>query len=105
MYGWIITEDKLTEIEGKTATIIFGKSKIGVMGPSTISDETKAKLLAGEGSKFRMKDDDNNVYYVGRLVGDADSEEGFSPLDDFGTPDAGCTSIEYLKDNGKWEVL
>jgi hypothetical protein len=92
-YGWIITEDKLT-VPGR----------VGVIGPSTISDKTKAKLIAGEGSKFRMKDDDGEVYYVGRLVGDADSEEGFCPLDDFGTPDAGCTSIEYLK-NGKWEVL
>ena len=50
--------------------------------------------------KFRMKDGDGEVYYEGRS-----DEEDFDPLDDLGTPDAGCTSIEYLQPNGEWQEL
>jgi len=33
-------------------------------------------------------------------------EEGFEPLDDFGTPAAGCTSIKYKNPKtGAWEIL
>jgi len=58
-------------------------------------------INSGKGEKFRMFDDDMNLYYEGRITGGYD---GFEPLDDFGQPNAGCTSIEYLK-NGKWEQL
>jgi hypothetical protein len=54
------------------------------------------------GERFRMKDDDGQVYYHGRIAGDYD---GFEPLDDFGAPNAGCTSIEYRGTNGGWEQL
>lgn len=30
--------------------------------------------------------------------------ETFEPLDDFGTPNAGCTYIQYLQ-GGKWSTL
>ena len=33
------------------------------------------------------------------------SEEGFEPLDQFGTPNAGCTEIRYLEKGGKWVTL
>jgi hypothetical protein len=53
--------------------------------------------------KFKMYDDDNILYYEG-LSDDCDSEKAFSPLDDFGTGNAGCTEIHYLT-NGKYICL
>ena len=49
---------------------------------------------------FRMLDDDGEVYYTGY----SDDNSSFKPLDDFGTPNAGCTEIQYFE-NGKWETL
>jgi hypothetical protein len=50
-----------------------------------------------------MLDDDGIVYYYGKIVGDGC--EGFEPLRDFGTPNAGCTSIQYKDDDGLWKWL
>jgi len=96
-YGWIITEDK---INTETGT----KTRVGTLGPRNIAEDLAERLKKGEGVKFRMKDDDGEIYYIGNFLGDEDSEDGFAPLDDFGQPDAGCTSIEYYK-NEKWQVL
>jgi len=62
-----------------------------------------------EGTKlteqFRLYDDDGNLYYEG-VSSDSTSERAFDPLDDFGTPNAGCTTIRYYrKDKGEWEIL
>ena len=53
--------------------------------------------------KFRLHDDDGELYYEG-LADDPNSEDAFGPLDDFGKGSAGCTDIYYLR-NGKWESL
>jgi hypothetical protein len=59
---------------------------------------------------FRLYDDEGNLYYEGRSS-DADSEDAFNPLDDFGTPNAGCTEIGYYslsrgdKAPGEWVTL
>lgn len=53
--------------------------------------------------RFRMRDDDGDIYYTGRSD-DNSSEVAFAPLDDLGTPDAGATEIQYLN-NGIWETL
>jgi len=53
--------------------------------------------------KFRMLDDDGIVYYEG-YSSSKNSEMAFDPLDDFGTPYAGATEIQY-RENGKWETL
>ena len=39
-----------------------------------------------------MKDDDGETYYEGEIYGDF---TGFEPLDNYGMPNAGCTSIWY----------
>ncbi len=79
---WAITEDRITEGDA-----------VG----------THSRGFAGDADKlpwtFRMLDADRNVYYVGKS-----SEEGFAPLHDFGTPNAGCTRIEYRHGNS-WRVL
>lgn len=52
--------------------------------------------------QFRMKDDDGEIYYYGR----SSSDSSFAPLDDFGMPNAGCTTIEYYNQKTKkWEIL
>jgi hypothetical protein len=40
--------------------------------------------------KFRMFDDDGNLYYEGKS-----NEQSFAPLDRFGSPNAGATEIHY----------
>jgi len=92
-YGWMITVDHIS-----------GGDETGVRGPCSIDAETLERLQKGEGHKFRMYDDDDELYYDGLFIGDASSEDGFIPLDDFGTPNAGATRIDYLED-GRWVTL
>lgn len=55
--------------------------------------------------KFRMLDDDGDVYFEG-LSDDCDSAEAFAPLDDYGQPGFGCTEIQYWSDTrNSWETL
>ena len=56
-----------------------------------------------------MYDGDGELYYEGRFMdttldGHDLPETAFGPLDDFGTPNAGCTHIKYFT-NHKWETL
>jgi len=85
-YGWIITHD-YTESD---------ESDVGVIGQSGVQ-LTKEQILKGRA--FKMKDDDGNIVYRGRIIG---KYNGFEPLDDFGMPNAGCTVIWYFV-KGKWE--
>jgi hypothetical protein len=65
------------------------------------------QLIDGKGDRWRCYDDDRNLIYEGLMLGfDADSVSGFEPLDDFGTPDAGCTYIKWRDpDTGDWAIL
>lgn len=72
-----------------------------VSGPRSISPRHESMLRAGSGARFRMYDDDGELYYSGRIVGEY---IGFEPLDDYGTPNAGATEIRYLVD-GTWQPL
>lgn len=99
-YAWIIDRDVLFDEAGEEDM----KTGAGMMGPSTILPGDKAALKAGEGTRFRMYDDGDELYYEGRLIGDWRGDDGFAPLDDFGAPNAGCTKIEYF--NGEsWDML
>lgn len=102
-YGWIIDIDTLADASEPAASNL---NAVGLTGPRDISVEITERLKAGEGKNFRMKDDDGEVYYEGRIIllEDADPESEFGPLDDFGAPNAGCTSIEYKTEKG-WEYL
>lgn len=55
---------------------------------------TLEKCKAACKLKFRMYDDDGELYYEG-YSNDSDSEKAFEPLDHFGMPNAGCTEIRY----------
>jgi hypothetical protein len=88
---WIITKDHCkTEYDPRDQT-----------GTQSVNfDEAKAASLV---HRFRMYDDDDVLCYEG-LANTNDSAAAFGPLDDFGTPNAGCTSIFYLLGE-KWEML
>jgi len=100
-YGWIIDKDHIGNAEE------FGGNEAGVVGPSDIARNIQATLRKPEkfGKPFRMLDDDDNLYYEGRIIGGEDFEASFEPLDDFGTPNAGCTDIQYKSKNGEWETI
>ncbi len=91
---WIILKDHSFDPEDGIA------SRVGVRSRNC-PDQPDTKGWR----EFRMLDDDRNVVYSG-LSSDWESENAFAPLDDFGTPDAGCTMIEYKNPNTKaWEPL
>ncbi len=93
-YAWTITKDYIED----------GKDE-GTEGPhdapDTFGDDWHFR-------KFRMMDDDCELYYVGVVASaDPDGEEAcFGPLDDFGTPNAGCTRIDIQNpETGEWEQV
>jgi hypothetical protein len=89
-HGWIITKDN-----------IDGGLYVGTRGPrnaTASADEIKAS-----GQRFRLRDDDGEIYYYGKAI-TPDDGDGFEPLDHFGTPLAGCTTIEYFE-RGGWRIL
>lgn len=114
-YGWMIDKDHYGE--GPEGT---NQNAVGIMGPRDMTDAIVTRLKAGEGQSFRMGDDDNDLYYEGRFF-DEDydtqdlrhlplsrvdvTEAAFAPLDDFGRPNAGCTSIQYKNESGEWETI
>lgn len=119
MTAWIITKDKIAETDEPEGTNLNAK---GLTGPRIASENDVKRLQAGEGTRFRMLDDDGEIYYYGRWLEEDDCTEAytegfysedpeFSPLDNFGRPNAGCTELQY--DNGKrdakgkviWETL
>ena len=119
MTAWIITKDLIADPEDRVKYPDGGSNfhAVNMVGPRTATDKDKARLLAGEGRKFRMKDDDGEVYYYGRQLLESECTEEYesgmfgqdselAPLDNFGSPNAGCTQIEvYNKDKKEWEGL
>jgi len=83
-YAWKITKDHLDDEDTNT------------LGPCSITPGQQAELDSGKGTPFKMYDDDGELYYSGLIIG---SFNGFEPLEDFGMPNAGCTSIKI---NGKY---
>lgn len=89
-YGWIITKDNIADPSVTPPSNLNAK---GMMGPSDCpftAEEIKAK-----GEKFRMLDDDEEVYYYGYCLSEGDEIGAFSPLENFGMPNAGCADIQY----------
>jgi hypothetical protein len=88
---WTITRDVLYEKEEAPDY----KSEVGVFGGNCKKDREIDRWA------FRMLDDDGEVYYYGV----SDQGESFAPLWHFGTPNAGCTEIQYKQPDGRWETL
>jgi hypothetical protein len=103
-YAWVITKD------------CIDCDLVGTIGPSTCPEE-----LAAEGGKairqhenadkFRLLDDDGEIYCYGYFLDyaspdDEDQPSGFEPLDDFGTASLGAVTIQYKsKATGEYETL
>ncbi len=98
---FIITTDKIDA--GASANLC---------GPRGISDSEVAMLrgLAARGAArpeathFRMFDDDGVHYYSGYWVPRGDATE-FEPLDCFGRPNAGCTTIKVRGGDGSYSSV
>lgn len=103
-YGWIIDTDHISDTSAPEGTNANAK---GVTGPRNLSDNILNQLLNGGGRTFRIKDDDGDLYYTGRIITPPAEEQGeldFAPLDEFGKPNAGATEIWY-RINGTWQEL
>ena len=74
--------------------------KLPVHGPR---DCNVNEAFGPTAERFIMMDDDGNIYYGGLIQGT--DYQGFEPLDDFGTPNAGATEIHYINADGGWEQL
>jgi len=92
-FGWIITKDNIDD-----------GNAVGVIGPSTATATATAEQIKQLGRPFRMLDDDGNIYYYGLYLG-PDDEREFAPLDNYGSPNAGCTEIQYRNAQGAWKTL
>ncbi len=97
MAQWKITKDNIsTPDEG---------SDVGVRGPRSWTDDEGVQHGFQNDvempHKFRLRDDDGIIYYYGFCSEDGD----FSPLDDFGMPNAGATEIQYKSPTGDYETL
>ena len=89
--GWIITTDHVCEGDDN-----------GVTGPSSYDGPTDATALP---IKFRMYDDDGELYYEGRMNDGASEQFGLlDPLYAFGYGNAGCTRLDIFE-NGRWVTL
>jgi len=91
--SWIIDVDHLAEPNTKTGNL---RNAVGLLGPQG---------YCGDGSelteRFRLLDDDGVVYYEGRSGDGSD----FGPLEDFGTPNAGASRIQYWVSRKGWVEL
>lgn len=97
---WVITLDKIYDPKDGTP------SATGVSGPHQAKPEEVTRA-ANFGRVFRMLDDDGIVYYHGRIltIERPGGEEDFIPLWEFGTPDSGCTDIQYKNAEDEWVTL
>lgn len=108
-YAWVYDTDHIGSDYAEP-----NNSDKGLMGPRDMKPELRERLDKGEGRKFQIRDDDQELYYTGRIVFEDSSleqedelglpEEAFRPLWDYGTPGAGATEIRY-KFNGTWKML
>lgn len=104
-YAWLITYDHIAE-EGVEAP--SNDNAKGMTGPRNVSASLVMRLAeAAQAGRthaadfpdvqwFKIYDDDGEIYYTGVRTGESEYEDGFEPLEDFGTPNAGATEIRYL---------
>jgi len=76
------------------------KNKVFTITENVVEPAIPGKIANPDQTlKFRLKDDDDNVYFIGQMR-PTQSESIFLPLDTFGEQ-YGCTSIETFE-NGEW---
>jgi len=68
-------------------------------------DETRQVTVPRQfGQKFRLLDDDDQVYFYGYMYNGEQDFDEFTPLDYYGAS-YGCTDLQYQDKDGKWKVL
>lgn len=97
-----ITKDHIADPNAKQGT---NANAVGIVGPNNATLTHEQIKTHPNRRHFKMYDDDKEIYYEGYLVGDADGQDGFLPLDCFGMPNAGATSIHYRNPNGSYSQL
>ena len=101
---WTITQDFIADPNAPKPS---NANSVGIVGPRNTKLTAEQITSHPQAQRFRMRDDDGELYYEGVMVAlpeDGDEAE-FRPLSDFGTPNAGATSIEYQREDGTWESL
>lgn len=101
---WTITTDYIADSNAPRPS---NANAVGMVGPRNAKLTAEDIMSHPQGRRFRMRDDDGELYYAGVMVilpEDGDEAE-FRPLDDFGTPNAGATTIEYQRPDGTWEPM
>lgn len=93
-----ITIDKIPARNAKPGT---NENAVGIVGPRTCTLTAEQIINHPNARRFKMRDDDGEVYYEGYYI---PNDNEFEPLDAFGTPNAGCTSMEYW-DGQNWILL
>lgn len=102
---WVITKDHFYDADDNLGGDRRGMGNLRHV-KALVGADREQKAQWGEANlpfQFRLYDDDGELYYEGRC-NDRESEKAFFPLD-WASFDSGCTRIDYLQDNGKWETL
>ncbi len=115
-YAWAITKDHLFDPNDKSEWA--DKDEAKTVGPRYAELTYDEIVKHPDREHFMIYDDDMELYYSGFMVHgkfheDAvaggyapDESDGFEPLEDFGTPNAGAAHIKYKdKKSGKYEFL
>jgi len=97
MNAWTITRDYFADPDAKRGT---NSNAVGIVGPCAARLTAQQIIEHPDAKRFRMLDDDGEIYYEGYIVG---SDE-LAPIDHFGEPNAGCTSIQ-VQENGAWTYV
>ena len=96
MPAWVITTSYVED-----AADWMKATTVAVEGPASVGQDEVDSLKNGEGFAFRIFDGDGILYFEGRCL-----ERAFSPLDDYGTPNAGAARIDYqVRGSEEWETL
>jgi hypothetical protein len=96
MYAWTITKDHIADFSKPRGTNSNAEGMVVNVGNAKFTHNEILSMTDKE--YFQMTDDDDELYYEGYIIGDYD---GFEPLDDFGQPNAGATTIKYLNNSGE----
>jgi hypothetical protein len=90
---------------------------VGVVGPRSalnavecsredLKSDVAEKTIKAKGQRFKMYDDDGELYYEGYFLSHSEESDEFEPLTCFGAPNAGATEIRYKNPKtNKFETL
>jgi hypothetical protein len=92
-YVWVITQDNLD----------MGLK--GIRGPAACDLNEDEIRRHPKAEKFRLLDDDGEIYVYGYFVDLTGDADGFEPLDDYGKGGLGATEIQYRNTEGEYKTL